>query len=192
MPGDSAGRPKGSTLLFVKRLLAKSSPVFFEGPLPALLSSQGCFALSCLHGKLPTQSSLPLMPMGTPGLLLPSPPTSLTHVFSSLSLPNCLTECFLPSLPPFAPHLLCGRTHRAGAVLCMHTIPLPKSCSEQELVFFSLNEAFLVPSTGSLHEHRSWVKYSKPRCTMPFPALCNTPVQLLGLAVLLAALRASL
>lgn len=88
MPGDSAGRPKGSTLPFVKRLLAKSPPVFFEGPLPALLSSQGCFALSCLRGKLPTQSSLPLMPMGTPGLLLPSPPTSLMRV-SSL---HCLCQ----------------------------------------------------------------------------------------------------
>lgn len=151
IPGDSAGRPKGNTLLFCQEvLLAKLAPVAFEGPLPAFLSSQGCFALPCLCGKQPTQSSLPLMPMGTLGLL-PSPPTSLTHVvFSSLSsLPNCLKECFLPSLPPFASRLLCGRTHRAGALLCIHTILLFKSCSEQELFLCSLNETFWFPALGA-------------------------------------------
>lgn len=161
--------PKEALCFSGKRLLAKSAPVISEGPLPAFVSSQGCSALSCLRGTRPTQSSLPLLSTGTLGLLLPSPPTSLTHVvFSSLSpSPNCLKECFHPSLPPFASHLLCGRTHRAAALLCIHTIPLLKSCSEHELVFCSLNEAFVVPSTGSLHEHSSYVKYSKPRHTPP-------------------------
>lgn len=169
MPGDSAGRPRKS---FVKRLLSQLAPgISSEGPLPAVLSSQGCFALSRLRGKLPTQSSLPLMLMGALGSLLPSPPTSLAHVPSlhSLLCQIALTSAFSPPFL-FSLHIFSvgGLTGLLLSSACPK-IPLLKSCSEQELVFCSVNEASSFLSTGRLHEHTSCVKHSKPRPSMSCP-----------------------
>lgn len=154
-------------------------PVFFsEGPLPAVLSSQGCFALSCLCGKLPTQSSLPLTLMGALGSLL-SLPTSLAHV-PSLHSPPCQIALKSAFSPPFlfSLHIFSvgGLTGLMLSSAC-HEIPLLKPCSEQELVFCSVSGALLVLSAVRLHEHTSFVKHSRPSTSsspfQPFATLLS-------------------
>lgn len=190
MPGDFSRKPRGRTLLFVKRLLAKSSPVIFEGPLPALLSSQGCFALSCLRGKWPTQSSPPLLPMGTLGLLLPSPPTSLTHV-SSLHCLLCQTAWkstfslpFLLVLHIFSVGGLTGLVLSSASIQSLFSNPaLSRRCFSAPSKKLARFPAQVLCETLQTQTHHA---------LFSFPALCNSPVQLLSPAVLLAALRASL
>lgn len=131
--------------------------------------------------------------MGALGSLLPSPPTSLTHVPSlysllcQIALKSAFSPAFLFSLHIFPVGRLSGLVLSSAC----HKIPLLKSCSEQELVFCSVNEAFLFLSTGKLHEHTvpcETLQTQTQHIPFSFPGLCNTPAQLLSLAMLPAGL----
>lgn len=139
----------------------------FSPPKAALLSPAS--VANYLHSHL----SLPLMLMGALGSLLPSPPTSLTHVPSLHSL-LCQTALKSAFSPPFlfSLHIFSvgGLTGLVLSSAC-HKIPLLKSCSAQELLFCSANEAFSVLSALRLREH-TYVKFSEPRpsaSSSPFP-----------------------
>lgn len=118
------------------------------------------------------------MLMGALGSLLPSPPTSLTHVPSlrsllcQIALKSAFSPPFLFSLHIFSVGGLRGLVLSSAC----QKIPLLKSCSEQELAGCSASEAFLVLSAVKLHEH-TYGKDSNPGPTMsssPFQHSCPT------------------
>lgn len=130
---------------------------------------------------------------GSSGITSLSSHFSRTRAFSSRSsLPNRLKECFLPSLPLFTSHLLCGRTYRADALLCM-----PWDTSSQTLLW--TRAGFLLCQWSSFGSQCCEVTWTHLFCEtlqtqhvlFSFPALCNTPVQLLGPAMLFAGLDAN-
>lgn len=111
---------------------------------------------------------------GTLGSLLPSPPTSLTHVPSlhSLLCQIALKSAFSPAFL-FSLHIFCvgGLSGLVLSSAC-HKTPLLKSCSA--------NEAFMVLSTERLHEYIlscETLQTQTQHVPISFPALCNTTAQ---------------